>query len=385
MAGAQAAVATAGACGSTVLCQTGYTCPATPTASTNFGVACLYANANGGANQTVTLSGGTGTPPAAPGTSTTYWITATVTEPFSIGFLSVIGVHDGSASATATGAVIAGSSAGNCLYIMDPSASGAYTIVGTATVSSTCGIYVNSTSSNAFTAKGTSTTTASVINVVGGVDQTGGASVSPSPTTGSAPVTDPLSNLPAPTYSGCDHTNFSASGGTYTFSPRSGASYSVFCGGLSITGQATLTFNPGIYILNGGGFSSTSSNTTITGNGVFFYNTSNGYSFGPISLAGGTSVTLTAPTSGTYQGILFFQDRSIKSSATSTIVGGATGTLSGAVYMPTASVIFKGNSTTAQTLAFVVDTFQAVGTSYFAKDTTGALTGMSQSKSYLVQ
>src|SRR4029077_13064535 len=150
--------------------------------------------------------------------------------------------------------------------------------------------------------------------------------------------------------SGCDHTYFSASGGNIPLSPG------VYCGGIRITGQANLTFAPGNYILNGGGFTSTSSNTIMTGSGVFFYNTSNGYAFGPITLAGGTNITLSAPTSGTYQGILFYQDRNITSSATSTIPGGSTGNISGTVYMPTADVTFNGNSTTRQTLAFVVST-----------------------------
>ena len=262
---------------------------------------------------------------------------------------------------------------------MDPSASGAYTIVGTATVNSNCGIYVNSSASDAFTAKGTSSTTASTIKVVGGTKTTGGASVSPAPTTNSAAVADPLASLPAPSYSGCDHTSFSATGGTINLTPG------VYCNGIRITGQAQLNLAPGTYILNGGGLTSTSANTTINGNGVFFYNTSNGYSFGPISLAGGTSVTLTAPTSGTYQGILFFQDRSITSSATNTIAGGAATDISGTVYMPTGDVELVGNTTTVQTMALIVNTFTAVGTSYLQKDTTGALTGLGRSQAYMVQ
>jgi len=296
-----------------------------------------------------------------------------------LGFLSGLGIKGGNTAASATGAVISNAGAGGCIYVLDPSLDGAYTIVGTASVSANCGIYVNSTASDAFTAKGTSTTTASVIDIVGGTKITGGASVTPTPTTGTTAVADPLASLPAPTYSGCDHTSFSASGGTYTLNPG------VYCAGISITGQTTLTLNPGIYILNGGGLSSTSANTSITGNGVFFYNTSNGYSFGPLSLAGGTSITLTAPTSGTYQGILWFQDRAITSSATNSFVGGSTFNTSGAIYMPTGSLDFKGNSSTAQTMALIVDSLDVVGTSALQKDTTGALTGLGKTSAYLVQ
>jgi hypothetical protein len=376
---AVAAVASGGTCGPEVLCQTGYTCPANPTSDTDFGVACLYAQKNGVSGQTVTISSGTGTPTSVSGLSTDYWLTTTVSLPLPLGFLTLMGATGGTVNATSTGAVISSGGGGGCVYVMDPSLSGAYNIVGTATVDSTCGIYVNSTASDAFTAKGSSSTTAPAVNIVGGSRITGGANVSPTPTTGASAAADPLASLPAPTFSGCNYTNFSSSGGTTTFNPG------VFCGGIRITGQASLVFNPGTYILNGGGLTSTSANTSITGTGVFFYNTSSGYSFGPITLAGGTNITLTAPTSGTYQGILFFQDRNIKSSATNTITGGSSGTMSGSVYMPTANLEFKGNSTTRQTLAFIVDTFTAVGTSYFQQDTDGTLTGMNTKKAYLVQ
>jgi hypothetical protein len=389
MAAAVAASSTAGACSASILCQTGYSCPADPTNSTNFGVACLYAKSNGfnvGNGRTVTISSGTGIPPSAPGVHTGYWITVTASQPQYLGFLGAIGLKGGNVEAQATGAILS-QGGGGCIYVMDPSLSGSYTVVGTATVNATCGIYVNSTSSSAFTAKGNSVTNAnsSVIDVVGGTSINNNATVTPAPATGTTAVDDPLSSLPSPTYSGCDYTSFSASGGNYHFTTRSGVGYAVFCGGLRITGQATLTFDPGMYILNGGGFTSTSNNTVINANNTFFYNTSNGYSFGPITLAGGTTVNMTAPSSGTYQGILFFQDRNITSSATNTITGGSSGTFSGTIYMPTGNVQFNGNSTTRQTLAFVVDTFTAVGTSYFQADVTGGLTGFNTKKPFLVQ
>jgi hypothetical protein len=389
MAATVAASANGGACSTAVLCQTGYSCPSDPTNSTDFGIACQYAKSNGfsiSGNRTVTISSGTGTPPSAPGVSTSYWVTVKASQPMYLGFLSSIGLTSGNVTAEATGAIMT-QGGGGCIYVMDPSLSGSYTVAGTATVNSTCGIYVNSTSSSALTAKGNSVTNANgtPIDVVGGTSINNNATVTPTPATGQIAVPDPLSALPAPTYSGCDYTGFSSSGGTYHFTTRSGVGYAVFCGGLRITGQANLTFDPGIYVLNGGGFTSTSSNTSITANGVFFYNTANGYSFGPITLAGGTSVNMTAASSGTYQGILFFQDRNITSSATNTLTGGSTGIMSGTVYMPTGNVQFNGNSTTRQTLAFVVDTFTAVGTSYFQADLTGGLTGFNSKKPYLVQ
>jgi hypothetical protein len=380
MSATQAALLAGGSCGKGVRCDSNYTCPANPGNDDNFGIGCSYSKFNGITGQTTTLSSGTGSPPSNSGVSTTnYWLTAQVSIPLSLGFLAVTGATGGTVTAMSTGAVISSGSGGGCFYVMDPNLSGAYTIVGGATVNSNCGIWVNSNAVDGFTAKGSSSTTAPWINVVGGARMDNNSTVNPTPTNGASATPDPFSSLPAPSYSGCDHTYFSASGGNITFNPG------VFCGGIRITGQANLTFNPGTYILNGGGITSTSNNTTISANGVFFYNTSNGYSFGPVNLAGGTSVNMSAPTSGTYQGILFFQDRAITSSATNLIAGGSTGVMTGSVYMPTANLEYVGNSTTRQTLAFVSDTFTAVGTSYFQQDADGTLTGLNRKTAYLVQ
>jgi len=183
-----------------------------------------------------------------------------------------------------------------------------------------------------------------------------------------SPVNDPLVGLTAPTFSGCDYSSVNVSGGNITFNPG------VYCGGISITGQANVTFNPGTYILNGGGFTSTSNNTVLSGSGVFFYNTSTaGHNFAPISITGGTSLTLTAPTSGDYQGVLFFQDRNVGSGSNNTITGGSNSILSGTVYLPTGDLSFSGNSTTL-TLALIVSDLTVTGTSQLQKDTTGTAT-----------
>jgi hypothetical protein len=136
-----------------------------------------------------------------------------------------------------------------------------------------------------------------------------------------------------------------------------------------------VTFTSGTYVLNGGGLVSSSSNSVLTGNGVMFYNTgSAGYSFAPISLAGGTSVTFSAPTSGTYQGILFFQDRSITSTAQNLISGGVNPNISGTIYMPNGYLTYTGNSANSVTLAIIAKDLTVTGTSNLVKDTTGALT-----------
>ncbi len=372
MAAAIAAEPSGGVCdGTTVLCQTNYTCPPSPTSTSNFGAGCLYAKQNGLSGQTVTMSSGNGT---VGGANTSYWVTATATQQLPVLFSRVLGATTASASATATGGVISSGSGSGCIITLDPSAKAAFWVTGTASVTSSCGIYDDSNNSEALWSEGSSTTTAPSISVVGGTHIVGSSVITPSPTTGVSPMADPLASLPAPSYSGCDHTSFKLTGSaSATLNPG------VYCNGISITASVALTLNPGIYILNGGGLSLTGCCTTVTGSGVFFYNTSNGYSFGALTMTGGSSVNLSAPTSGTYKGILFYQDRTITSSATNTIVGGSSPTMSGTVYMPTAALNFEGSSTSGLTMALIADTVKITGSTKLNKDTTGALTGLPQS------
>jgi hypothetical protein len=157
-------------------------------------------------------------------------------------------------------------------------------------------------------------------------------------------ASDPLAYVAAPTVGSCAHTNFSLSGNNGS----SGSPYQLYagtyCGGITIHGNAVLNFNAGTYVLAGGGMT-TSGNTTMTGTGVTFYNTTGTGGYGAISFAGNSTSNLSAPTSGPLSGILFFQDRSIPSTgAASTITGNSSSTFDGAVYFPTTTLSFVGNS-----------------------------------------
>src|SRR6266481_6013654 len=140
---------------------------------------------------------------------------------------------------------------------------------------------------------------------------------------------------------------------THQFSPdwdqrERGTPYQLYpgtyCGGISVNGNAWLHFNAGTYVLAGGGMG-ISANTVMSGTGVTFYNTTGTGGYGPILLNGNAGVNFSAPTSGPLAGILFFQDRTIPTSgAGSTITGNSTSTFDGAVYFPTTTVTFTGNS-----------------------------------------
>jgi hypothetical protein len=119
----------------------------------------------------------------------------------------------------------------------------------------------------------------------------------------------------------------------------------VYISGISITGKGNVTLQPGIYYMQGGGFSSTGQGT-LTGNQVMIFNHPLSNS-DTINLAGQGATTLSPPTSGTYQGITLFQSRTTTDQPTVSVTGTGTAPmyLSGTFYAPKALLAVSGNGT----------------------------------------
>ena len=283
-------------------------------------------------------------PSTGPNAANSAYVEAIVTKPEPTYFLRVLGVSTVSVSARA---VAYEGNGPNCIYVLNPTASGAFSANGNVTVASGCGLLVNSNSSSGLTAVGNVTITAPTIGVVGNYTATGGASLTPTPKIGVIAASDPLAYLQAPTVGSCAHNNFKLTGTSGSVSSPYQLYAGTYCGGISVNGNAWLHFNAGTYVLAGGGMS-ISANTTMTGAGVTFYNTTGSGGYGAITLAGSATVNLSAPTSGALAGILFFQDRSIPSTgAGSTITGNSSSTFDGAIYFATTALSFGGNSSTS--------------------------------------
>jgi hypothetical protein len=292
--------------------------------------------------------------------SNTGYVEAIVSKPEPTYFLRALGVNTMTVSARA---VAYEGNGPNCFYVIDPSAAGAMSNNGNASIQSSCGILVNSDSSSGLTANGSVTVKAPTIGVVGNYSATGGASFTPTPTTGVIAASDPLAYVKAPTVGSCSQTSLKLSGNTGTSGSPFQLNAGTYCGGLKVTGNAFLKFNAGTYVMAGGGMS-ISANTVATGTGVTFYNTTGTGGYGAISFAGGATVNLSAPTSGPLAGILFFQDRSVPSSAAgSTITGNSTSTFDGAIYFPTTLLTFNGNSSSNGYSIVVADKLVVSGNS----------------------
>ena len=257
-------------------------------------------------------------------------------------FMEVLGIYSGTVKARAVAR--SGGGGTTCFYTLDPTMSNAFSVSNGVNVSSSCGIMVNSTSSTALTATGGAHLSAPYIAVAGKYTVSNGASITPAPTQGVAPVSNPFSTLPSPAVGACTYTNYSVPYGSVTLNPGT------YCNGLNIGGGATVKLNSGTYIFKGGGFT-VGGGATVTGTGVMFYNTTaTGYTFQPFTFANGSTETLSAPTTGTYAGILLFQDPTVVSSAVSSFAGGTNANLTGTLYLPKAGLSFSNGASAAYTI-----------------------------------
>ncbi len=281
------------------------------------------------------------------------YVEVVVKQPHSVYFLGVLGYRTIDVSARAVGSRMNGPA---CVYALNPSTSDAISVSGSSSLSLSCGVLVDSSSASALSSNGGATITAPSIGVVGG---TSGGGFYPTPVTGIAPAPDPLSGLSPPTVGACDHTNYKVGKqDTATLSPG------VYCGGIDIGAGAVVTLNAGTYILNGGGLS-VGAGAVVSGAGVTFYNTYDGtHAFAKIDITGNPTMNVSAPTSGAYEGILFFQDRNITGSDnahTSIITGSAQSTFDGAIYFPGTPVQYAGNSSSNGYTIVVADQISLVG------------------------
>ena len=243
-----------------------------------------------------------------------------------------------------------------CMLGLDKSRSGTVEFWGNANaVFSACNIISNSLANDSFKVGGSADVTAPCVASAGGSDVTALLDLtSCSVVTTQAPqAADPYASVPAPMIPA----SCSASGSAI-LSPGK------YCGGLTLQGNVTL--NPGIYVIDGGPFK-INANANISGSGVMFYLT-NGAT---LQFNGNANITFSAPTSGTYSGLLFYGDRS-QPFASNTLNGNNTSVMTGAVYFPSQEVQFLGNfSGQNGCLQVVADRIYYTGNGSFSTDCTG--------------
>jgi len=283
------------------------------------------ATANGfttGANDTVTVNW----PPVSgnyAGNTSAVQVVITSTRPNFFG--GIIGQNTTRVMTSAT-AILTSNGTAPCVYQLDPA--GYFTSNSGIVYAPTCGIIANGSS----TYHG-GTITAAMVGYAGSISVSSTTFVDASPAP-SIPASDPCAQIPGcayitdnpPANTPCNSTNLTVHG-TATLNPG------VYCGGITASGGANVTFNPGLYVLtgdlvmNGAG--------TITGTGVTLVMDS-----GAVTLNGNGTTTLSAPTTGPYRGVLFYQKKA--NTTGPTLNSGHDGSLIGALYFPGA--LITGNS-----------------------------------------
>ena len=202
-----------------------------------------------------------------------------------------------------------------------------------------CGLNANATSSSAVSVIGGATLNTRFVSTSGRttVSQGGNINATNGIKINQPAVADPYAAVPAPTFSGCNYNNKSFGHSA----SRQYANPGVYCNGLKFTNDAIVTMNPGVYIIDRGTFD-VGCAVKLTGTGVTIYLTkSTGSSYAKVNIGNGANVTLTAPASGTYAGLVFFGDRKASTSTTSSFGGGATFSITGALYFPSQTVTFN--------------------------------------------
>jgi hypothetical protein len=233
---------------------------------------------------------------------------------------------------------LARSGSGQAVIVTRPSGNTTFQLLGSSRFTVTGGgTNTNTTSANSTQIAGGAFLTATFNRFTGGVQVADAGRMSPAPTIGVAAVADPFLSLAGPsttgvpTYAGQTITN-----ATVTLSPG------MYTGLVTVGNLGIARLNAGKYIFRAGLTTTGTGSLILAGaGGVLLYNANANYPAaggvcGSLSLAGSGTMTLTAGTTGSYAGMLVFQDRACAGAVAITVRTGTT--LGGTLYVPAATL-----------------------------------------------
>jgi hypothetical protein len=218
----------------------------------------------------------------------------------------------------------------NGIIILDPTSSGSLSANGNGNLKVLgSSIIVNSNNSTAATTVGNAIITDpdKPVYITGSNPGYSGTITGGTIYTGVPPTPDPLAYLPAPDTSTLT-VQRAGTGTTISLQPG------IYNGGLSFSGQQTINMAPGIYYMQGGGFT-VSGSANISGTGVMIYSQLG------MSITGNGTVTLSPPATGIYKGISYFQSRT--DTSTALVAGDGKFNVTGTVYVPAGLFNAQGN------------------------------------------
>lgn len=246
----------------------------------------------------------------------------------------------------------AGRTGNACVLALHPTASGAAGLGGATNVNlKGCSLAANSSSASAFKIWGAAKLTAAGLNIGGGYERSGAASIKVPAAdihTHQSPIPDPYGNLPPfDDWVGCDYpTKVTVSGTNGRPFFNDGVNPEIFCDGLKISGTGTVTFEPGVYVFNGGDFEISGTADVVAEGVTFILAGHNKPRHATLKFSGTSNLKLTAPKTGPYTGLVFVQERDAPANGSNVITGASDSIIEGAIYLPNQSLSFHGASAT---------------------------------------
>ncbi len=273
------------------------------------------------------------------------YVMVTVSRPGDRMFTAMLGLGRTIIETSATAAIL--TSGEHCILALDDTRDRALEFSGTSDVDINCGVASNSNSSESIYLNGTASLSADPsAQSYGDIFEGSNATLdTPNPIQPfSQRSTDPYGpdgrDLQVPASpSTCAETRLRVNGGTHILTPGR------YCDGMIFGAGADVTFEPGVYIIDGGEFN-VGSGTTVTGTDVTIVLTGPTIAeIATIKIRAGADLNLAAPSTGYWSGIVFFQDpNAVYADGSNTFLGGADMNLKGAVYFPSQELVFSGGT-----------------------------------------
>lgn len=278
---------------------------------------------------------------ASPPTSGTYandpgYIEVAITEQVLTRFL--FGASAGRSAITVRAvAGLARSGSGEAVVVTRGSGNSTFTLNGSTRLTvSGGGTSTNSTSNTAVNIGSGGLLTGTFHRVTGNVSGTVAGRMSPAPTVGGAATPDPFAAVAGPST-----TTLPVFAGQTITTPVT-LSPGVYTSLVTVGNSGVASLNPGNYVFRAGLRTTGTGSIVLAGSGgVLLYNANSSYpatggSCGNLSLAGTGTMTLSASRTGSYAGMLLFQDRSCTNGAAISLRTGTT--FSGTLYVPAATL-----------------------------------------------
>jgi len=304
------------------------------------------ASANGMADGTGGVSVVINDPPTSGYHTTSGYFEAIVSQPNPTYFMKVFNYNSMTVVARAVAGVVGPSDA--CIYVLDPSASGAMTLQGSFNVDAPkCGVIVDSTDPDALQFTGAAgTLTAAWVGVAGG-DGGHSSDSTPAPVTGVVPMNNPLGNVTGPNPStDCGYSS-AATSITQTSPEASAGGVVCFTNPKGVT-LSNVTLASGIYVFEygvtlSGEVSTLPAGTTNPPPTDYSGGATLDIYGGAMNINTGTILELVAPSQSTglsTAGIAILEPAP-NSNAITIQKGNATGTITGIILAPDAQLYLQ--------------------------------------------